>query len=93
MVGQQKFDGLLVYGIVYMIFIYTPVLLVVLFSFNNGLYVAFYYGGGTVGSFVPGIAYRQWGWGAFLAVLAAVALAGLALAAGCRPVAAGEKNS
>ena len=24
----------------------------------NGLYVAFYYGGGTVGSFLPGYAYR-----------------------------------
>jgi YNFM family putative membrane transporter len=50
----------------------------------NGLYVAFYYAGGAVGSFLPGIAYRQWGWWAFLAVLAAVAAAGLALAAGCR---------
>ncbi|HKK02262.1 MAG TPA: hypothetical protein VJ955_08855, partial [Desulfuromonadales bacterium] len=50
----------------------------------NGLYVAFYYAGGTIGSFLPGIAYRQWGWGIFLVVLAAVAATGLALAAGCR---------
>lgn len=41
MVGRPKIDSLFVYGVVYLIFIYAPVLLVVLFSFNNGLYVAF----------------------------------------------------
>jgi spermidine/putrescine transport system permease protein len=41
MAVKSKRDALLVYGVVYLIFIYTPVLLIVLFSFNNGLYVAF----------------------------------------------------
>jgi spermidine/putrescine transport system permease protein len=39
--GKGKYDTLFVYGVLYLIFIYTPVLLIVLFSFNNGLYVAF----------------------------------------------------
>lgn len=41
MVGAKRIDGLLAYGIIYLIFIYAPVLLIVLFSFNNGIYVAF----------------------------------------------------
>lgn len=40
----------------------------------NGLYVAFYYAGGMVGSYVPGLAYRQWGWMALIGVLGAVLL-------------------
>ncbi|ABI56101.1 MFS transporter [Alkalilimnicola ehrlichii MLHE-1] len=43
----------------------------------NGLYIAFYYAGGTVGSFIPGFIYHSLGWAAYLASLAAVlALAG-----------------
>jgi YNFM family putative membrane transporter len=38
----------------------------------NGLYVAFYYGGGTLGSYLPGYAYRYWGWQGFLLVLLGV---------------------
>ncbi len=43
----------------------------------NGLYVAFYYGGGTVGSLLPGYVYRHWGWWGFLLVLMGVIGAGL----------------
>ncbi len=43
---------------------------------TNGLYVAFYYAGGSVGSFAPGIVYRYYGWNGFLIVLALVCLAG-----------------
>ncbi len=38
----------------------------------NGLYVSFYYGGGAVGSWLPGLVYRNFGWGAFLLVLSIV---------------------
>jgi YNFM family putative membrane transporter len=47
----------------------------------NGLYVAFYYGGGAVGSQLPGYVYRQQGWSGFIALLAVVATVALALAA------------
>ncbi len=43
---------------------------------TNGLYVAFYYAGGSIGSFAPGIIYRDYGWNGFLIVLALVCLAG-----------------
>ena len=43
---------------------------------TNGLYVAFYYGGGAVGSFAPGLVYRQAGWGGFLMLLGAVVVVG-----------------
>jgi MFS transporter, YNFM family, putative membrane transport protein len=43
----------------------------------NGLYVGFYYGGGALGSWLPGLVYRDWGWGAFLVVLGLVAGLGL----------------
>lgn len=43
----------------------------------NGLYVAFYYGGGSIGSFLPGYAYRYFGWNGFLALLLLVAGAGV----------------
>lgn len=35
----------------------------------NGLYISFYYTGGTLGSFVPGYFYENGGWGVFLSVL------------------------
>ena len=38
----------------------------------NGLYIAFYYAGGTVGSFLPGFIYHGFGWGPYLFSLAAV---------------------
>jgi MFS transporter, YNFM family, putative membrane transport protein len=37
----------------------------------NGLYIAFYYAGGTVGSFLPGFIYHGYGWHAYLASLGA----------------------
>ena len=43
---------------------------------TNGLYVAFYYAGGSIGSFAPGIVYRYFGWNGFLIVLALVCLTG-----------------
>lgn len=42
----------------------------------NGLYVAFYYSGGAVGSFAPGLVYRQFGWHGFLLCLALTCLLG-----------------
>lgn len=47
----------------------------------NGLYVAAYYGGGTLGSYLPGLVYRAHGWKAFIVVLFAVSLAALLVAA------------
>lgn len=38
---QFRFDLLLLYAVVYMIFIYAPVLLLPLFSFNDNIYVTF----------------------------------------------------
>jgi YNFM family putative membrane transporter len=32
----------------------------------NGIYISFYYLGGTIGSFAPGIVYEQFGWRIFL---------------------------
>jgi YNFM family putative membrane transporter len=46
----------------------------------NGLYVAFYYGGGTIGSYLPGYVYRDFGWNGFILLLCAVILVALALA-------------
>jgi YNFM family putative membrane transporter len=46
----------------------------------NGLYVAFYYGGGAVGSYLPGYAYRGFGWSGFIAVLIVVLVIALLLA-------------
>ena len=46
----------------------------------NGLYVSFYYGGGALGSFLPGYVYRDFGWTGFIIALAAVVMVALALA-------------
>lgn len=35
----------------------------------NGLYVSSYYSGGVIGSFVPGLVYESYGWGAFCSLL------------------------
>jgi len=43
---------------------------------TNGLYVAFYYAGGSIGSFAPGIIYSHFGWNGFLIVLALVCCTG-----------------
>jgi len=39
---------------------------------TNGLYVAFYYTGGTLGSILPGIVYENYSWGTFLVMLAVI---------------------
>jgi YNFM family putative membrane transporter len=46
----------------------------------NGLYVSFYYGGGAVGSFLPGYVYRGFGWNGFILALGIVVLGSLLLA-------------
>ncbi len=46
----------------------------------NGLYVSFYYGGGAVGSFLPGYVYRGFGWNGFILALGIVVLGALFLA-------------
>lgn len=46
----------------------------------NGLYVAFYYGGGAIGSYLPGYVYRDFGWNGFVLLLCAVLLIALSLA-------------
>jgi MFS transporter, YNFM family, putative membrane transport protein len=49
----------------------------------NGLYVAFYYGGGVVGSSVPGLIYQSYGWQGFIISLAVVAGLGILLVVSC----------
>jgi YNFM family putative membrane transporter len=46
----------------------------------NGLYVSFYYGGGAIGSYLPGYVYRDSGWGGFIALLCVVLVIALLLA-------------
>ena len=46
----------------------------------NGLYVAFYYGGGAVGSYLPGYIYRGFGWPGYMLALFMVICVALALA-------------
>ncbi|MDR2032610.1 MAG: MFS transporter [Azoarcus sp.] len=50
-------------------------------SITNGLYLSFYYAGGTLGTFLPGIFYHHWGWHVFVAVLTLVLLLALAFVA------------
>ena len=39
-------------------------------AISNGLYLSFYYAGGTVGTFAPGVFYHYLGWHIFLGLLA-----------------------
>jgi len=41
---------------------------------TNGLYVAFYYSGGTLGSILPGLIYEHYSWNVFLVLLGAIML-------------------
>lgn len=50
----------------------------------NGLYIAFYYGGGAVGSSAPGPIYSQFGWPGVVFGLGTTALIGLLLVLSCR---------
>lgn len=43
----------------------------------NGMYISFYYTGGTFGSFVPGIVFEYFGWRPFLLVLLTMVLVAL----------------
>jgi YNFM family putative membrane transporter len=43
----------------------------------NGLYVSFYYAGGVVGSWLPGVAYHHGGWNLLLLSLGGVVAAGM----------------
>ncbi len=49
----------------------------------NGLYVSFYYAGGTVGSYAPGFLYRHFGWSGFILALSGVIGVSLLIAASC----------
>lgn len=41
-------------------------------AISNGLYLSFYYAGGTVGTFAPGVFYQYLGWDAFLILLSLI---------------------
>ena len=46
-------------------------------AISNGLYLSFYYAGGTVGTFAPGVFFHYLGWHAFIILLSACALSTL----------------
>ncbi|WP_263833792.1 MFS transporter [Sulfurospirillum oryzae] len=46
-------------------------------AISNGLYLSFYYAGGTIGTFAPGVFYHYLGWHFFLALLALTVIATL----------------
>ncbi|MDR1460908.1 MAG: MFS transporter [Campylobacteraceae bacterium] len=46
-------------------------------SITNGLYLSFYYAGGTLGSFLPGVFYQHFGWHIFLFFLGFILFLGL----------------
>ncbi len=46
-------------------------------AISNGLYLSFYYAGGTIGTFAPGVFYEYLGWHAFIGLLAFIVLATL----------------
>ena len=48
----------------------------------NGLYVAFYYGGGMLGSSLPGPVYQHFGWPAFILFLVILTSCGIIAASG-----------
>jgi YNFM family putative membrane transporter len=52
----------------------------------NALYLASYYLGGTLGSWIPGLAWQRWGWaGVAAASLSALGAAAIAVRVLCRP--------
>jgi YNFM family putative membrane transporter len=53
----------------------------------NALYLTFYYLGGTLGSWLPGLAWERWGWSGVVASSgAAIGAAALAVWTLCRPL-------
>jgi YNFM family putative membrane transporter len=52
----------------------------------NALYLAFYYAGGTLGSWLPGLAWERWGWpGVAASSAAAIGAGAVAVGTLCRP--------
>jgi YNFM family putative membrane transporter len=49
-------------------------------AISNGLYLSFYYAGGTVGTFAPGVFYHYLGWHIFLGLLTFIVLGTLLFA-------------
>ncbi|MFW9620149.1 MAG: MFS transporter [Sulfurospirillum sp.] len=49
-------------------------------AISNGLYLSFYYAGGTVGTFAPGVFYHYLGWHIFVGLLAFIILGTLLFA-------------
>lgn len=45
----------------------------------NGLYISCYYAGGTLGSYLPGLVYKYYGWSAYVYVLSAVVVLALGI--------------
>lgn len=45
-------------------------------SLVNGAYIAFYYSGGVLGSYIPGIVYKFFGWESFIALLVLLVVSG-----------------
>jgi len=52
----------------------------------NGLYIALYYGGGSLGSYFPLIIYHTWGWYPYLLIVIGCSLGGLAIIFGLREI-------
>lgn len=50
------------------------------FAVANGLYISFYYAGGTVGSYFPGLVYHHFGWSSFVLSLSCVLVLGIVTA-------------
>ncbi|MBT5175856.1 MAG: MFS transporter, partial [Candidatus Marinimicrobia bacterium] len=48
----------------------------------NGLYIAFYYTGGSLGSYFPLIIYHNWGWYPYLMLVMTSTMLGLAIVLG-----------
>ena len=46
-------------------------------AISNGLYLSFYYAGGTLGTFAPGVFFEYLGWNVFILLLSIVALSTL----------------
>jgi len=48
-------------------------------SLVNGAYIAFYYSGGVLGSYIPGLIYKNFGWGTFIGLLFVFIITGLCI--------------
>ena len=51
---------------------------------TNGLYISLYYSGAALGSYLPGLVYQEFGWGAFTGVLAAAIAVAVVITRGLR---------